>query len=301
MRDNMAAGDIFDSVPRKDNFSFAAGTTYGCGGTARAAFFPGNEHEAAELYSALKRRGERFCILGCGSNVLARDGFYDGYVICTSRLRGISPERIGGKEVNLNILGGTRVAELLNYCKKYALSGVEFLAGIPASIGGLTYMNGGAAGIYIGEFIQSVRICDDEIRALTADECNFSYKHSTMRDIECLILSIKLRLKQSTSRSVALNIDERLSARRQLPRGRSCGCVFENYCGVSAGKIIENAGLKGLRLGGAYVSPVHANFIINGGDSSADVYALIQTVKGEVFKKFGVTLKEEVCYIGDFE
>ena len=76
--------------------------------------------------------------------------------------------------------------------------------------------------------------------------------------------------------------------------------MFENYCGVSAGKIIEGAGLKGARVGKAYVSAEHADFIINGGDSSADVYALIRFVKDEVYKKFGITLKEEVCYIGDF-
>lgn len=300
MQNDIAAGDPTGGIPRKDNFSFAAGTTYGCGGTAHAAFFPRSEREAVNVYLALKNSGKKFCILGCGSNVLAHDGLYDGYVVSTSCLKGIWPER-GDGGVILNVLGGTRVAELLNYCKMYALTGLEFLAGIPASIGGLVYMNGGADGHSIGERVHSVRIFDGDVRTLTAEECCFTYKHSTMRDITCLILGIKLQVERSTAKVVATNISRRLCQRRKLPRGKSCGCVFENYCGVSAGKIIENAGLAGMRHGGAFVSPVHANFIINGGGSSADVYTLIQTVKSEVFKKFGITLKEEVCYIGDFE
>lgn len=122
-----------------------------------------------------------------------------------------------------------------------------------------------------------------------------------MRDIKCFISGARLLLKRENTQIVLKKIQNYLSARKNLPRGRSCGCVFENYCGVSAGKIIENAGLKGAREGRAYVSGRHANFIINEGRSSSDVYSLICRVKSEVYEKFGVTLKEEVNYIGDFE
>ena len=121
-----------------------------------------------------------------------------------------------------------------------------------------------------------------------------------MRGIKCLITQINLQVSRGNTALVAKNIKSILAKRANQPGGRSCGCVFENYCGVSAGEIIENAGLKGVSVGKAYVSKEHANFIINKGNSSADVYALIALVKNEVYKKFGVTLKEEVCYIGDF-
>lgn len=122
-----------------------------------------------------------------------------------------------------------------------------------------------------------------------------------MRDINCLILGAELALKHTSAKIVAANIKKRLSERGVLPRGKSCGCVFENYCGVSAGRLIEDAGLKGAHMGSAFISEKHANFIINEGKASSDVYALIQQAKREVYNKFGITLREEVCYIGDFE
>lgn len=288
------------SVPCKTDFSFASATTYGCGGVARAAFFPRNEQEAAELFVCLKNSGENFCVLGRGSNVLAQDGFYDGYVLSTCGLCGASLKKTE-KGYVLNVQCGAATGSLTALCRREGASGLEFIAGIPASIGGLLYMNGGAGGRYMEDVVTSVKIVDDDIRELPRKDCCFAYKHSIMRDINCCILSAKLSLGISTPREVAKNISARLAARRYLPCGRSCGCVFENYCGVSAGKIIENAGLKGLRYGKAFVSSEHANFIINRGRFSADVYGLICRIKEEVYNKLGITLKEEVCYIGDFE
>ncbi len=341
------------NVPFCKNFSFASGTTYGCGGIADCAFFPRTEEEACSAFSFALKSGKPFCVLGCGSDVLAQDGFYDGYVICTSALNQIKYatdcgdisvesktsenylEKTALKKNNifgaadkkadknkcslkddsdfslkdyaendtaiLEVGAGVKVKDLLIFCKKNGLSGTEYIAGIPASLGGLAFMNGGAAGKYISENIVSVRIFDGEIKTFSKEECNFTYKHSTMRDIKCVILSIKLAFKRENPLKVAQNIKNRLAERKSLPSGRSCGCVFENYCGVSAGKIIESADLKGVRIGGAYVSEKHANFIINDGTNSADVYALIRYVKDEVYKKFGITLKEEVCYIGEFK
>lgn len=355
--------DLISGIKSRKNFSFSAFTTYGCGGYADRAFFPQTEAEACALYSHILKSGKKFCVLGCGSDVLAQDGYYDGYVICTcgmnrisfpqctelnpsnesanvsdqnvflsskesegsisdgkiisknscaKKTRGNDTDNYRASELNktdlnksdcviLEVGGGVRVSDLLNLCKKIGLGGLEFLAGIPASFGGLVYMNGGADGKSISENVLSVRIFDGEIKTLTREECNFTYKHSTMRDIKCLILSVKLLVRRENPLKVAQNIKNRLKERGALPSGRSCGCVFENYCGVSAGKIIESADLKGARIGGAVVSEKHANFIINRGTSSADVYALIRYVKEQVYKKFGITLKEEVCYIGEFE
>lgn len=289
-------------VPVKQNFSFAANTTYGCGGVAKAVLCPRSEREGAITFSVLAKSGAAFCVLGCGSNVLARDGFYDGYVLSTSRIRSLTVRSISDGDAVLNVSCGVKVAEVLAFCLKEGYSCLEFLAGIPASMGGVLYMNAGAGGRSIAENVLSVRLSDGEnIRTLTREECNFTYKHSTMRDINCLILGAELAVKRTSVKNVAANIKKRLSERGVLPRGKSCGCVFKNYCGVSAGRLIEDAGLKGARIGGAVVSGKHANFIINEGATSSDVYALIQLVKREVYNKFGITLREEVCYIGDFE
>ncbi len=289
---------ILDAVPHERNFSFAKHTTYGCGGYAETACFPRTEEEACKVLAALDKSGKRYYILGAGSNVLAADGLYRGVVVCTSRVKYI---KAGSAPYTVRAGCGVKVAELLAYCKKRGLTGAEFLAGIPATLGGLAFMNGGAGGRFMSDCVSSVRIFDGKIRELANKECNFTYKHSTMRDIKCMILSVLLTLECSTPAVVAKKISERLKARSALPRGKSCGCVFENYCGIGAGRIIENAGLKGVRAGKAYVSREHADFIINGGDRSADVFSLIKLVKSEVYKKFGITLKEEVCYIGDLD
>lgn len=294
-------GSLPSGVPVRYNFSFASNTTYGCGGIAKAALCPRSEREGASAFSRLLKSGKRFCVLGGGSNVLAQDGFYDGYVLSTSRIKSLSV-RVSGEDVALNVSCGVKVAEVLAFCIKEGYSGLEFLAGIPASMGGVLYMNAGAGGEYIESRVLSVRLSDGEkVRVLSREECNFTYKHSTMRDINCLILGAELALKRTSAKNVAANIKKRLSERGALPRGKSCGCVFENYCGVSAGRLIEDAGLKGAQKGGAFISEKHANFIINEGKASSDVYALIQQAKREVYNKFGITLREEVCYIGDFE
>lgn len=293
------SGDIFARIPKVENFSFAANTTYGCGGCARRAYFPRTEEEACRLFSALSECGEKFVVLGNGSNVLAQDGLYDGAVVSTKNLKKIS--FVSRSQALLYCGSGVTVAELLNFCTANGLGGAEFTAGIPATLGGLVYMNGGAGGGWIGDIVNSVRIFDGKLRVLSQEECNFSYKHSTMRDINSIILGVNLQLTHSNAATIQKNIKDRLLARSAVPSGKSCGCVFKNYFGVSAGSIIESAGLKGKRIGNAVVSEKHCNFILNcGGKKSSDIYALINFVKDEVYKKFGVTLEEEVCYIGDF-
>ena len=298
MSDNLP-GNILKCVPSQKNFSFSENTTYGCGGVAETAYFPRTEDEACLRFDALTNRGEKFFILGSGSNVLACDGVYDGAVICTSQLDDISFKAEGGN-ILIDAACGVKNARLMSLCKKNGFTGLEFLAGIPATIGGMVYMNAGS-GTYISDCIKSVRFYDGKLHDISADECKFGYKHSIMRDIKCVITRIKLSAKRENPYIVEKNIKDVLAARRRLPRGKSCGCVFENYCGVSAGKLIESAGLKGERLGCAVVSPEHCNFIISDGERSSDVYRLIQRVKDRVYEKFGITLKEEVCYIGDFK
>lgn len=286
---------VLDKILKDDKFSFARNTTYGLGGFAKTAYYPQTEQEAIDIFDYLKDIGENFKIIGNGSNILAAENGFNGSVICTKRLKDISKNDNG-----LYCLSGTTVRELLNFCKKNSLGGVEYLAGIPATLGGLALMNGGINSNHIEENILSVRIYDGKIKDLSRENCNFKIKHSTMRDMECVVLGVNLSLSAVPRESVENEIRNYLALRHNQPKGKSCGCVFKNPVGLSAGKLIEDAGLKNYRIGGAIVSEKHANFIINENATSSDVYKLIQLIKEKVYIKYGVKLEEEVVYIGDF-
>lgn len=277
-------------------FEFSKNTTYGLGGTAEVAYLPETIYQAKIVYDTLTAAEVKFEILGNGSNVLVSDSGIRGAVICTKSLRGI----IRLNKNRLMCLAGTKIGELLSYCKKHGLGGLEYLYGIPATVGGAAYMNAGVNGAAIGDNIESVCVYDGKTHILSREKCNFGYRYSTMRDINALILSIIVNVDECS----VSQIDERIEFYRQrrshLPKGKSCGCVFKNPEGCSAGLLIESAGLKGFRCGGAYVSEKHASFIINSGGSAADVKLLIGEVKSKVYEKFGVLLEEEVVYIGDF-
>ncbi len=286
---------VLDKILKYDKFSFARNTTYGLGGFAKTAYYPQTEQEAIDIFDYLKDIGENFKIIGNGSNILAAENGFNGSVICTKCLKDISKNDNG-----LYCLSGTTVRELLNFCKKNSLGGVEYLAGIPATLGGLALMNGGINSNHIEENILSVRIYDGKIKDLSSENCNFKIKHSIMRDINCVVLGVNLSLSAVPRESVENEIRNYLALRHNQPKGKSCGCVFKNPVGLSAGKLIEDAGLKNYRIGGAIVSEKHANFIINENATSSDVYKLIQLIKEKVYIKYGVKLEEEVVYIGDF-
>lgn len=288
--------DIFDKVEKNKAFTFSHYTTYGLGGGAKCAFFPKNLLEARAVYSTLKEREQPFTILGNGSNVLASDDGFDGYVICTSKMRGII--RIDGGTIFC--LSGTTVGQLMRYCITHGLGGLEYLAGIPASVGGLACMNGGAGGKYISSNIVSVNVFDGTERNLSNKSCKFAYKQSTMRNINCLILGVFLSVFADLPANVSNLTRFYLSRRSSLPKGRSCGCVFKNPPGLSAGMLIEQCGLAGYGTRRAYVSPRHCNFIINDGASANEIKRIIDDVKNIVYNELQIRLEEEVVFVGRF-
>lgn len=288
--------NCIEEVCRVNDFSFAKNTTYSCGGKANVAYFPESIKQAANVYDFLNRSGTKFVTLGNGSNVLASDKNFDGAVLSTKHLKGIS--QIGVDTIFC--YAGTTVSELLKFCTDYGFGGLEYLAGIPATIGGLALMNGGAGGFYLGDNIVNVLLYNGSIRIFSNKKCNFGYKYSIMRDINSLILGVELKIYPQSSEKVHENILLYLNYRKRLPKGASCGCVFKNVGKMSAGKLIEDSGLKGLTCGCACVSYEHANFLINNGGCAADVYSLINSVKRKVFERTGIMLEEEVVYIGGF-
>ena len=293
-KNNLPVG--IEEVKSVTDFSFAKNTTYACGGYAGIAYFPESIKQATTVYDYLDKNNVRFMALGCGSNVLASDKGFDGAVISTRHLSGVS--QVG--ENSIFCYAGTTVAELLKFCSDSGFGGLEYLAGIPATVGGLALMNGGAGGFYIGDNVVNVLLYNGTIHSFSNKKCNFGYKYSIMRDIKCLILGVELKIYPQTGEKVRENISLYLNNRKRLPKGASCGCVFKNQGNISAGKLIDESGLKGLTCGRACVSKEHANFLINNGGCSADVYVLIDLVKKKVFERTGIKLEEEVVYIGDF-
>lgn len=277
-------------------YNFSVHTTYGVGGNANIAYLPSTLLEAKAVYDSVKKQNVPFVVIGNGSNLLVSDDGFKGVVISTAKLRGIV--RTG--ENTLFCLAGTKISDLLKYCKKHRLSGLEYLMGIPATVGGAAYMNAGVCGVAIGDNIVNVRLYGEKTVILNKNQCNFGYRHSTMRDINTIILGVTLKVNGSDDQT----IEERLSYYRErrlhLPKGKSCGCVFKNPVGFSAGYLIDACGLKGKSCGGAVVSETHANFILNCGASADDIKRLIAKVKESVADKFGVCLQEEVVYIGEF-
>ena len=275
------------------HFDMARHSTIGCGGKARIAFCP---HSVAEMKALLcKLDGDKipYQVVGNMSNVLPPDGDLQIPLIRTKNLNGVT---IGERTF---AYAGVTSGTLLSMCKRNGKSGVEFLYGIPCVLGGALFMNAGVGGAYIGEIVDEVLVYQKgETKVLSQKDCRYTYKHSVFMEDGSVILGASLRLKDASEEEIQKNEDFFKSRRAHLPKGRSMGCVFKNPAGFSAGELIEKSGLKGLRVGGAYVSEAHANFIINDNAATArDIKTLISLIKNAVQSQYGIKLEEEIRYI----
>ncbi|MBQ7163727.1 MAG: UDP-N-acetylmuramate dehydrogenase [Clostridia bacterium] len=277
-------------------------TTMGTGGGADVFALPSSVVELIKTAEITQNQGVKSFVLGGGSNVLAGDGGYRGCVISTRGVNEIYIERESGNEVFVRAFAGAALGTFTAYCIRAGLGGAEFLSGIPGTVGGAAVMNAGCFGRRAGDIISSVFAWNGgRLNAYRAEECSFGYRSSAFQRGAPLVISVLFRLK----REPAEDIIKRTATFRALreskqPAGRSMGSVFRNG-ETPAGKAIEACGLKGARVGGAYVSEKHANFIINDGSaSSADVYDLIKTIKAVVRERTGITLTEEIKYAGEF-
>lgn len=273
-------------------FDFSAHSSMGCGGKARLAFYPKTEEEFVFLVTEL---GQNYVVVGNMTNLLVSDLGTDKVVICTKRLKKIHV----AEEDCIYAESGVLSSALLTYLHALNMSGAEFLTGIPCTLGGALYMNAGAGGKYLSEIVQTVRVCrDGKVLTISSDDCKYAYKHSLFMENDDVILGGTLRLQKSDVRSIAENTRYYREKRRRLPTGKSLGCIFKNPSEGSAGEWIERAGLKGLRVGGAKVSELHANFIINDANATTrEIRTLIELVKNAVFSRCGIVLEEEIQYI----
>ncbi|OIO61252.1 MAG: UDP-N-acetylenolpyruvoylglucosamine reductase [Alphaproteobacteria bacterium CG_4_10_14_0_2_um_filter_63_37] len=237
-------------------------------------------------------------VIGRGSNILVRDGGVAGTVLSTKQWKGLTVQADG----RVRAEAGVAVASLSRAALDKGLTGIEFLVGIPGSVGGAIRMNAGAHGGEIGPLVTEVVTCDrhGKRKVWRGDEIQWRYRHSSIPEDQ-IVVEVALELRPGEGgaiRSKMAAIIERRNATQPLHR-LNAGSVFRNPDGDYAARLIEAAGLKGAKVGGAQVDPMHANFITHEGDASAaDVERLIAMVQEQVHARFGVTLVREVQIVG---
>jgi len=200
-------------------------------------------------------------------------------------------------------LCGTQLSSLIKFATGSGFTGMEGLYGIPATVGGAICQNAGAFGYTVSDYIEEVTaLVGGEIKRYLKSDCKFKYRSSLFSDSEAFIISARFKFPKRKKVVARKEYYEFLYRReRTQPKGKSCGSVFKNPKGDFAARLIEGAGLKGFKIGGASVSDMHANFILTErGASAKDVYSVISEIKKRVYDKYGVTLTEEVEYLGVF-
>ncbi len=275
-------------------------TSFRCGGAADLFVAPGSLGELMNVLDLVRTQNIPYLVLGNGSNVLFTDRGYHGVVIRVGE--GMDRVRIEGQTVFAE--PGVSLAKLSRMAAQEGLSGLEFACGIPGSLGGAVFMNAGAYGGEMKDVLLSVSSINamGMMKDRRTEDCKLSYRHSIYMEQDEVILGVKLFLKpglrseiEETMRDYTLRRNSKQPV--TLP---SAGSFFKRPEGHFAGKLIEDAGLKGLRIGGAQVSPMHAGFLVNvGGATSQDVIDLMRVVQETVLDKFGVMLEPEVRIVGE--
>ena len=280
------------------NESLKKHTTYGIGGPADLMIFPKSKQDLIKVIEIINENKIQLTILGSGSNVLVSDNGIRGAVISLKN----SLKQI---EVDDNILYaecGTMLGKIVKHAVKNNLIGLENLNGVPGTLGGALIMNAGAWGGEISENLIHVEVINskNEIQKIQKKDLNFSYRQSSFNKDD-ILLSAKFNLKKADKDIIKENFIEAQSGRKksQPLNKRSAGSLFKNPKNNSAGKLLDEAGLKGFSIGDAKISEKHANFFINDGDAtSKDMLMLIKKAHKEVKDKFNVNLSLEVKLMG---
>ncbi len=279
----------FPFLKTERNFSLSRSTTIGCGGSVSLSVSPSDAEEAAEVWSFLQREHIPYAVLGAGANTLPPEGEQDAVLMRTDMLKGLVSDG-----TTLYAGAGVTGGALLRFALEQQIGGLEPFVGIPMTVGGACVMNAGVKERHISDVILRVlAVRKGRIEVFSHEACAFGEKSSAFGE-DIFVVGAVFRAEPSSREKIAAKTQDFLAKRASLPKGRSMGCVFVNPKGCGAGELIERCGLKGLQCGGAFVSPKHANFIINDGGISDDVSNLIDTVKATVLKKTGILLKEEI-------
>jgi UDP-N-acetylmuramate dehydrogenase len=274
-------------------------TSYRVGGPADIFIVPADTDDLATAIEILREHGFPVVILGRGTNMLVRDGGIRGCVVSVEEMTTI--EQAGPEEVSAQ--AGALLMEVINRCVEWSLAGLEKLAGIPGSVGGAVVMNAGAHGVYMDNVVHAATLLGPggHVYEKKRDELGFGYRSSNLVTEE-IILGVRLSLASGDREEISRVVAEKLAWRRErqplsLP---SAGSVFKNPPGCPAGRIIAELGLKGTRVGGAEVSSLHANFIVNrSGARAADILSLIERIRRKVRQERGIDLEPEIKIVGE--
>ncbi|WP_219836358.1 UDP-N-acetylmuramate dehydrogenase [Paenibacillus sp. R14(2021)] len=289
-----------DAGSVKYNEPLAAYTTWKIGGPADVLIIPNTQEQLVAVVQLLHRHGLRWTNLGRGSNMLVSDKGIRGVVIQPGE--GFDYARFDGKFVHAG--AAYSFIKLSVLAGKEGLTGLEFAGGIPGSVGGAVYMNAGANGSDVSHVFKSADIVLEtgELVRFGAEEMSFSYRHSCLQERPGIVTGAVFELEEGDRKAIAASMAA-LKQRRldtqplKLP---SAGSVFRNPPNDFAARLIQEAGLKGMRQGGAEVSTQHANFIVNTGQATAeDVLTLMATIQNTIEEKYGIRLVAEVLVVGE--
>ena len=278
--------------------SMANHTSYGIGGAALAFIEPNSVNDLQLVKSfAEKYKVPLYCI-GSGSNLLVSDKGVDGFVVSLEK----SFKYISFDENRCHAAAGVKLSRLVKECIKQNLIGLETLVGIPGTLGGALIMNAGAFGNEISNYLTSIELLNRKgvVKKKSANEIEFKYRSSTFNKDD-IILNAEFRLEKAPLAKIIKNRDMANTKRKstQPLKSRSAGSVFKNPKDFSAGYLIDQAGLKGKSIGGATVSDMHANFIINRTNAKADdVVQLIKIIRDTILIKYSIALELEITTLG---
>tara|TARA_B100000963_G_scaffold43498_1_gene32414 strand:- start:1 stop:930 length:930 start_codon:yes stop_codon:yes gene_type:complete len=286
----------------KNNINLLNFTTIKIGGHTEFFAEPENISELIEYLKWVKINNLKYRIIGAGSNLLIRNTFHKGLTICTRKLKKIKINKLSGF---VEAECGVMLPVMANLLGQNGCSGGEWLIGIPGTIGGAVFMNAGSGKLWISKYLLSVQVLDTEnlsIYKLNREKLIFKYRFSSFQTNKFAILTANFMFKPNNNiKKIIEDTKQNLKNKTNtqpyhLP---SFGSVFKNPTNNYAGKLIEEAGLKGFSIGGAQVSNMHSNFIVNNGDATSDeIYQLITAIQQKVLQQKGIFLHPEVRMIG---
>ena len=286
----------------RQNIPLAEFTTWRVGGPATWIIEPESVDEVLAALQWAKANGQPCQVIGAGSNLLIHDNGLPGLTLSLRRLQGAELDSNSGV---IEALAGEPIPTLARRAARAGLKGLAWAVGIPGTVGGAAVMNAGAQGGCTADWLEAVRVVPlqgGESFELKRDQLEFDYRHSRLQQENLLVLSARFRLEpghnpQELRRETNSNLSHRTSTQPYtLP---SCGSVFRNPEPLKAGRLIQELGLKGERVGGAEISSVHANFIVNTGNATAvDINQLIELVQARVEQRHAVRLHPEVKRLG---
>ncbi len=289
--------DILGKENVLQNQSMKNYTTFKVGGEAELFLVPNTIEELSQTIKYLNIAQYPYYIMGNGSNILVSDSGYKGAIIKLKE--NFSAIEIDADNCYVKAEAGATLAKIAKLVYDEGMTGFEFAAGIPGTLGGAVTMNAGAYGGEMKDIVMEVSVMDKagNVDVKTAEEMKFAYRHSIVMDEELIVLSAIMELKPGNRNEIKELMDDLATRRRdkQPLEYPSAGSTFKRPEGYFAGKLIMDAGLRGYRVGGAMVSEKHCGFVINAGNATAsDVLQVISDVKAKVFEQFGVMLEEEV-------